>query len=557
MPPPPQTSAILRAEPDGYDISRPRLMGRHTAGHGFLRAAVAARGEEPVYGYAPTPEAARGFDAIVREIDPAARTEAVVGTALRPLSGMGSRVLYLGDVTVPTFARLRLREGIAAFSLCGVTHTTASTTSMDATADLLREPVAPWDALVCTSSAVLETIRRVQAAEADYLRWRLGKAVRIEGPQLPIIPLGVHCADFDFTDDDRQAARAALGLEPDEVVGLYVGRLLFHGKAHPLPMYQALQAAAERTGQRVALIMCGWAATPFVEDAFVRGAAEFAPSVRTIFVDGRIAGPRRHAWAAADLFFSLSDGIQETFGLTPIEAKAAGLPLIVSDWNGYRDTVRNGVDGFRIATWAPTEGAGQALAAAFEVGTVDYDLYCWAAAAATSMDLAELCDCVSVLVANPPLRRKMGEAARQHARETYDWPVVYRAYQALWADLAARRRHALADPEAMARWAAAPTVTPRRLDPFAAFGHYPTSKITPATRLTALDGASMARFEQVSDHPLFSELAMPRSITAPLLALALAGPVTVGDAAATMGSNLGAVVRSAGLLAKMGLVRLG
>ena len=27
---------------------------------------------------------------------------------------------------------------------------------------------------------------------------------------------------------------------------------------------------------------------------------------------------------------------------------AAGLPVVVSDWDGYRDTVRDGVDGFRI-----------------------------------------------------------------------------------------------------------------------------------------------------------------------------------------------------------------
>ena len=31
------------------------------------------------------------------------------------------------------------------------------------------------------------------------------------------------------------------------------------------------------------------------------------------------------------MFVSLSDNIQETFGLTPIEGMASGLPLIVSD----------------------------------------------------------------------------------------------------------------------------------------------------------------------------------------------------------------------------------
>jgi glycosyltransferase involved in cell wall biosynthesis len=32
---------------------------------------------------------------------------------------------------------------------------------------------------------------------------------------------------------------------------------------------------------------------------------------------------------------------------------AAGIPVVVSDWDGYKDTVRDGVDGFRIPTFKP------------------------------------------------------------------------------------------------------------------------------------------------------------------------------------------------------------
>ena len=50
---------------------------------------------------------------------------------------------------------------------------------------------------------------------------------------------------------------------------------------------------------------------------------------------------------------SLVDNPQETFGLAVAEAMAAGVPLVVSDWNGYRDLVRDGIDGFRVPTsWA-------------------------------------------------------------------------------------------------------------------------------------------------------------------------------------------------------------
>ncbi len=43
------------------------------------------------------------------------------------------------------------------------------------------------------------------------------------------------------------------------------------------------------------------------------------------------------------------DNIQETFGLAPLEGMAAGLPLLVSDWDGMKDTVSPDV-GFRVKT---------------------------------------------------------------------------------------------------------------------------------------------------------------------------------------------------------------
>ena len=68
------------------------------------------------------------------------------------------------------------------------------------------------------------------------------------------------------------------------------------------------------------------------------------------------AGYRRseaQSLAAADVAISLVDNAQETFGLAVAEAMAAGLPLVVSDWSGYRDLVRNGIDGYLIpSAWA-------------------------------------------------------------------------------------------------------------------------------------------------------------------------------------------------------------
>jgi glycosyltransferase involved in cell wall biosynthesis len=554
---PPQPRAVIRSEPDAYNIGKTWLMGRQVAGHGFLRAYLAAREPGPIDCYAPARKSAEGFTQLAKALDPTVAARWISPTNAARIGEVGG-VLYLADPSVPTFAEARLRFGMDRYSLCGVTHTTATSATMRLIADLVSGPVAPWDALICTSSAVLQTVRRIHEAEADYLRWRFGPEVRLSPPQLPVIPLGVHCADFAVSDAQRVEAREQLEIADDEVVALFVGRLTFTGKHHPFVMYQALEAVAQRTGKRLVLILCGWAPNEDIAAAFTDGAAQFAPSVRTVMVEGRDNDLRRQAWGAGDLFLSISDGIQETFGLTPIEAMAAGLPCIVSDWNGYKDTVRDGVDGFRIRSWAPVNGmAGEALAREYEMGENNYDNYLWAAAAATSVDLAQFVDRLADLVEQPDLRRTMGEAGRRRAAEVFDWSVVMRQYHELWGELTARREAGRSDDGVKALLAGAPKASSTALSPFDAFGHYPSELIGPATFLALIDGVTAETYRERRAHVLFVGLRIQDTVAEALIAHLGQGPSRVSEAAEAVGVAAGPALYFAGLLAKMGIVRLG
>ena len=83
-----------------------------------------------------------------------------------------------------------------------------------------------------------------------------------------------------------------------------------------------MREAARRTGKRVHLIQAGWFALDGYEKQFKEAGAALAPTVHHIYLDGRKADIRTNVWFAADIFTSLSDNIQETFGLTPIEGMA-------------------------------------------------------------------------------------------------------------------------------------------------------------------------------------------------------------------------------------------
>ena len=143
--------------------------------------------------------------------------------------------------------------------------------------------------------------------------------------------------------------------------------------------------------------------------------------MRTSLVDGRDPGTRRLVWHAADLFVSPSDNIQETFGLAVLEAMASGLPVVASDWDGYRDLVVDGETGFLVPT-AMVEGATAGATARLLTGELTYDHFLAECSQATVVDVPAMGAAVARLVGDESLRRRMGEAGRRRAREHFAWP---------------------------------------------------------------------------------------------------------------------------------------
>ena len=278
----------------------------------------------------------------------------------------------------------------------------------------------------------------------------------------------------------KRAARKNIGVEHDDLVCSILG--VFSCKSPSASYVFGFGRAAKTVKQNIVLVECGWHANAAIAASYAEAAKLACPSVRVIQIDGRKEEGRNNAWSSADVFCSLSDNIQETFGIVPLEAMAAGLPVVVSDWDGYKDTVRDGIDGFRVKTMAPAGGLAIDLANRHALGVDTYDYYCGYTSSLVAVDVGGVEKAFTDLFGSEELRKKMGSAGRARAQQEYDWKEIIRKYEALW-DKQNRIRSA---EQKRNKRSLVPGVLPTRLDPSTSFSHYATKTLTLDTRLLSV-----------------------------------------------------------------------
>ncbi len=374
--------------------------------------------------------------------------------------------------------RQALGQG-AAFNFCGLSHAISGTEAGDVLQDYCLSPSLETDAIICPSHAVKVAISAFWSSYGDYLKERF-KADYKCPVQLPVIPLGIDIEKFEAktTAAKRTEQREKLGVGADDIVLLWVGRLSSAIKAHPLPMFQAAERAAGLTGARVHLVMVGYFVPDEAEGQFKKLAADICSKATVTFIAANDPRFPDGLWAAGDIFLSLIDNMQESFGLTPIEAMAAGLPRVISDWDGYRDCITDGEDGFSIRTMQPPAGNGFDLTAQIVSGHEVYGGFLAKAALTVSVDAMQAGDRLAKLIADKDLRKSMADKARIRARKVYDWRHIVPAYEDLWEELEARRK--TLDIRKETYFSALPQLP----DPYTMYKAFPTAALSEADNIS-------------------------------------------------------------------------
>ncbi|MGE4468730.1 MAG: glycosyltransferase family 4 protein [Desulfovibrio sp.] len=329
-----------------------------------------------------------------------------------------------------SLARARNAYSPAVVPITGVTHSLSYANYAEAFLRHLWPGTSPRDCIVCTSAAAVGAVQEY----FDQLRQGYGLGPEYAQPLLRRIPLGVDPqGPAPATAEQRAAGRQSLGLEPERTVFLVFGRLSHQSKMDLLPLLRAFQHAFQQrtmAPEQVSLVLAGWVEEG---DAFPDTLKELAANIGLdLRVEARPGERRKQAlYYAADVFVSIADNPQETFGLTVLEAASAGLPAVVSDYDGYRDLVRHGVTGLLVPTLGPEQSTDLDIMA-----PLLYDnQYHLLLAQRTAVDVPGLACCLARLHADPDQRAHMGRAARTRVLEQFTWDKVVCRYLELWDEL--------------------------------------------------------------------------------------------------------------------------
>lgn len=319
------------------------------------------------------------------------------GHSLNPLRIMGARQRLRGFLRAQTFDIVHshcsfggiIGNAVATKSGPHVIYTQHGFYVHDGLGPLTRRA---WLRLEKTGLQPADHVLCVSRAEQE-LAQTLGV-----GPPAKFIHIpgaGIDISQFDLAEDSRlaqrQAIRDSLDIGQDDTVLLTVSRLT-HDKGYR-EMIKASRMLLDG-GHRFVFLAAGSGK----DESAIRRAIEQAGVERAF----RLLGWRDdvpNLYSAADIFVFASH--REGLPISPIEAMASGLPVVLSDIPGCREEVEDGKSGLIFRT----------------------------------RDAKALAGCLTELLAEPERRRQLGAAARRRA-EAFDIGKVLERQVNLYREIA-------------------------------------------------------------------------------------------------------------------------
>lgn len=256
---------------------------------------------------------------------------------------------------------------------------------------------SPADRIAVEEEIVQEASRLIAQCPAE--KAELLDDYGADPRKIAIIPSAVNCERFYPVL--QHEARQRLGLRDDELILVYVGRILPRKDIGNI--VRAVALLTTMIAEPLRLLVVGGetatpdpAATPEI-GVLQRLAAELGIADRVIFTGKRQPDELRDYYGASDLV--VTTPWYEPFGLTPLEAMACGRPVVGSNVGGISFTVQDEVTGVLVPPRDPPALAEQ----------------------------------LARLLLQPPLCIAMGRAALARIQGEFTWENVARRTAALYS----------------------------------------------------------------------------------------------------------------------------
>lgn len=278
------------------------------------------------------------------------------------------------------------------------------------------EPLRPWkreqlgggyDYSLWVEKTALEMADSVIAVSEETKRDVLS-LFNVPEERISVVHNGIDLDEYHPTENPEMLQ--SLGVDPNRPYVLFVGRITRQkGIIH-------LVRAIRHLDPEIQVVLCAGAPdTPEIAVEMkeaISSAREHHDSI--VWIEKMVTRPEAIVlYSGASVFVCPS--IYEPFGIINLEAMACGTPVVASSVGGIKEVVVDGETGFLV----PLKQMGESPFEATE----------------PEQFAADLAAKINLLMADPALAARMGEAGRRRAEKMFGWDAIARKTERLYAKL--------------------------------------------------------------------------------------------------------------------------